>query len=79
LENKDLLHRRLSPLRQRFASQATLYRQRSNLKLEKNNGRQRHWFARFRRKSIVIGRFLTMLELTMRIFATFHVNSSDKK
>ena len=45
--------------------------------IEQNNGRQRHWFARFRRKSIVVTRSLLMLELTMRLFATFHVNGND--
>jgi insertion element IS1 protein InsB len=46
-------------------------------RIEQNNGRQRHWFARFKRKSIVVTRSLLMLELTMRLFATFHVNGSD--
>ena len=42
--------------------------------LERNNGRQRHWFARFRRKSIVVSKALHMVELTMALFARFHVN-----
>jgi insertion element IS1 protein InsB len=45
--------------------------------IEQNNSRQRHWFARFKRKSVVVTRSLLMLELTMRLFATFHVNGSD--
>lgn len=32
--------------------------------LEQNNGRQRHWFARFRRKSIVVSKTLEMVDLT---------------
>ncbi len=47
--------------------------------LEQNNGRQRHWFARFRRKSIVISRSLEMVDLTMALFAKFHVNGSWEK
>lgn len=36
--------------------------------LEQNNGRQRHWFARFRRKSIVVSKTLEMVDLTMVTF-----------
>lgn len=46
--------------------------------LEQNNGRQRHWFARFRRKSIVVSKTLEMVDLTMALFARFHVNGSWK-
>jgi insertion element IS1 protein InsB len=42
--------------------------------IERNNGRQRHWFARFRRKSIVVSKSFRMVELTMALFARFHVN-----
>lgn len=35
--------------------------------LEQNNGRQRHWFARFRRKSIVVSKTLEMVDLTMAL------------
>jgi len=42
--------------------------------IERNNGRQRHWFARFKRKSIVVSKTLQMVELTMALFARFHVN-----
>jgi len=44
------------------------------VRLERNNGRQRHWFARFRRKSLVVSRPLRMVELAMPLFARFHVN-----
>lgn len=46
--------------------------------LEQNNGRQRHWFARFRRKSIVVSKTLEMVDLTMALFAKFHVNGNWK-
>ena len=42
--------------------------------LEQNNGRQRYWYARFRRKSIVVSKILEMVDLTMALFARFHVN-----
>ena len=44
--------------------------------LEQNNGRQRHWYARFRRKSIVVSKTLEMVDPTMALFARFHVNGS---
>ena len=44
--------------------------------LEQNNCRQRHWFARFRRKSIVVFKSLEMVDLTMALFAKFHVNGT---
>jgi IS1 family transposase len=44
--------------------------------IERNNSRQRHWFARFRRKSIVVSKSKEMVDLTMALFARFHVNGS---
>ena len=43
--------------------------------VENNNGRQRHWFARFRRKTCVVSRSIKMVDLTMFLFAHFHVNN----
>ncbi len=52
-----------------------LYQSKSQTKyIEQNNGRQRHWYARFRRKSIVVSKSLQMVDLTMALFAKFHVN-----
>jgi insertion element IS1 protein InsB len=42
--------------------------------VERNNCRQRHWFARFHRKSIVVSRSLQMVNLTVALFAAYHVN-----
>ena len=44
--------------------------------IEQNNSRQRHWFARFKRKSIVVSKSIEMIELTMLLFSAFHVNKS---
>jgi len=44
--------------------------------IERNNSRQRHWFARFRRKTCAISRSLQMVDLTVALFAKFHVNGS---
>lgn len=46
--------------------------------LERNNGRQRHWFARFRRRSVVVSRCATMVDLTIGLFARFHVNGNTE-
>jgi len=43
--------------------------------IENNNGRQRHWFARFRRKTCVVSRSAEMVDLTMFLFAHYHINN----
>ena len=43
--------------------------------IERNNFRQRHWFGRFRRKTCIVSRSITMVDLTMGLFAKFHVNT----
>ena len=42
--------------------------------IERNNCRNRHWFARFKRKSIVVSKSEEMVDLTMALFARFRVN-----
>ena len=42
--------------------------------IERNNGKQRHWFARFRRKSIVVSKSEEMHDLTMKLLMHLHVN-----
>ena len=44
--------------------------------IESNNFSQRHWFARFRRKTCCVSRSLMMTDLTMFLFAAVHVNKS---
>ena len=44
--------------------------------IKRNNGRQRHWLAPFRRKSIVVSKSLEILESTLVLFAYWHVNNS---
>ena len=44
--------------------------------IERNNGRQRHWLAAFRRRSIVVTRSIENLEKTMALFARFRINGS---
>jgi IS1 family transposase len=44
--------------------------------IERNNCRNRHWFKRFGRKSIVVSKSKEMVDLTMALFAKFRVNGS---
>jgi len=43
--------------------------------IERNNGRQRHWLAAFRRKSIVVTKSLKVLESALVLFAFYHINN----
>ena len=42
--------------------------------IESNNMPQRHWFARFRRKTCCVSRCPKMVDLTVGLYANFHVN-----
>jgi IS1 family transposase len=45
--------------------------------MERNHCRQRHWFGRFKRQSIIISQSQEMVELTMALFAKFWVNGNQ--
>jgi insertion element IS1 protein InsB len=45
--------------------------------IERNHGRQRHWFGRFKRKSIIVSKSQEMVSLTMALFAKFWVNGNQ--
>jgi len=47
--------------------------------IERNNCRQRHWFARFRRRSIVVSKAVWMVDVTMALFARFRVNGTIRE
>ena len=42
--------------------------------IERNNGRQRHWLGRFRRRTVIVSRSREMVDLSLALFAAFHVN-----
>ena len=42
--------------------------------IERNNGRQRHWLGRFRRRTVIVSRSREMVNLSLALFAAFHVN-----
>ena len=45
--------------------------------IESNNARQRHWFARFRRRTCVVSRSAAMVDATMALFAYYHCNGGE--
>jgi insertion element IS1 protein InsB len=45
--------------------------------IERNHCRQRHWFGRFKRKSIIVSKSQEMVDLTMGLFAKFWVNGNQ--
>jgi insertion element IS1 protein InsB len=45
--------------------------------IERNHCRQRHWFGRFKRKSIIVSKSTAMVDLTMALFAKFWVNGNQ--
>jgi insertion element IS1 protein InsB len=47
-------------------------------RIEGNNARQRHWFARLRRRTGVVSRSVEMVEATMALFAPYHGNGGER-
>jgi insertion element IS1 protein InsB len=47
--------------------------------IKRNHCRQRHWFGRFKRKSIIISKSQEMVDLTMALFAKFWVNGNQNE
>ena len=45
-------------------------------RIERNNCRMRHWFGRFKRKSIIVSKSVEMVDLTIALFARFRVNGN---
>ena len=45
--------------------------------IERNHCRQRHWFGRFKRKSILVSKSKEMVDLTIGLFAKFWVNGNQ--
>jgi insertion element IS1 protein InsB len=42
-----------------------------------NDARQRHWLARFRRRTCVVSRSVVMVEATMALFAHYRRNGGE--
>jgi IS1 family transposase len=45
-------------------------------RIERNNCLMRHWFGRFKRKSIIVSKSVEMVEITIALFARFRVNGN---
>ena len=45
-------------------------------RIERNNCLMRHWFGRFKRKSIIVSKSVEMVDLTIALFARFRVNGN---
>jgi len=45
--------------------------------IKRNHCRQRHWFGRFKRKSIIVSKSKEMVHLTIALFAKFWVNGNQ--
>ena len=46
--------------------------------VERNNSRLRHWFGRFRRRTLIVSKSIQMVDVTLALFATFWVNGSQE-
>ncbi len=44
--------------------------------IERNNCLQRHWLARFKRKSIVVSKSVKMVDVSIALFTAIHINKS---
>ncbi len=44
---------------------------------ESSNARQRHWFARFRRRTCVVSKSVEMVDATVTLFAFYHCNGGN--
>jgi insertion element IS1 protein InsB len=59
----------LLPIGQRYAGKDETHG------IERDNARQRHWLARFRRRSIVVSKTKRMVDVSLALFARFAGNS----
>ena len=61
--------RRALPLGQHYADKDKTHG------IERDNARQRHWLARFPRRSIVVSKTKRMVDVSLALFARFAGNS----
>jgi insertion element IS1 protein InsB len=59
----------LRPVGQRYAGKDETHG------IERDNARQRHWLARFRRRSIVVSKTKRLVDVSLALFARFAANS----
>ena len=47
--------------------------------IERVNSRLRHGFARFRRRTCVVSKAIAMVDVTIALFAAYHINGTGTK
>jgi insertion element IS1 protein InsB len=68
----DAVHDVLLPVGQLYAGKDEAHG------IERDNARQRHWLARFRRRSIVVSKAKRMVDASIALFARFAGNDRIK-
>lgn len=71
------LHGRLGALRRGLAGGRHCIGKDQTRRIESNNARQRHWFARFRRRTCVVSKSVAMVEATMALLAFYYCNGGQ--
>ena len=74
MEREGLLYRRLASLPSRDPKDKLVQTKKETHRIERNNCRMRHWFGRFKRKSIIVSKSVEMVNVTVALFAKFRVN-----
>ena len=74
--NSNVYSERYGSYKKFFSSNNLMQSKKYTVQIERNNGRQRHWLAAFRRRSIVVTRPLENLAISIALFARFRINGS---
>ena len=74
LEPAPLLHRRLGGYEEAIQQGRLHVGKDETHGIERDHARQRHWLARFRRRSIVVSRAKRMVDASIALFARFGGN-----
>ena len=72
--NSNVYSKRYESYKEIFPQNNLTQSKKYTMQIERNNGRQRHCLATFRRRSIVVTRFLENLAISMALFARFRIN-----
>ena len=74
--NSNVYSERYGSYKEIFPINNLMQSKKYTVQIERNNGRQRHWLAAFRRRSIVVTRSLENLAIFMALLARFRINGS---
>jgi hypothetical protein len=73
----DILHRQVATYASVIPQDKLVQSKTTTHEIERNHCRQRHWFGRFKRKSIIVSKSQEMVDLTMALFAKSWVNGNQ--